>query len=104
MKYKEFLEYMECHLEGYQTFMRKARQFQSGLNANRKKENRWPEERIERVSYDMWKKAMENLYNKLKNKIKSESRLEWTSFIEKNDIFEIVNESISEMDFSDGGA
>ena len=33
MKYKEFLEYLESNLEGYNTFMRKARQFQGLQNA-----------------------------------------------------------------------
>lgn len=102
MKYKEFLEYMEKNLSGYQTFMRKARQFQAGLNIKRKKE--WPEERIERVAYEMWKKSMESLYNKINSGVKSDTRFAWTDFIEKNNIFEIVNESISEMDFSDDGA
>ena len=37
MKFKEFLEYLENNLDGYGTFLRKARQFQAGQNAKRKK-------------------------------------------------------------------
>lgn len=37
MKYKEFLEYLESNLEGYNIFMRKARQFQGLQNAKRKR-------------------------------------------------------------------
>ena len=44
---------------------------------------------------------MENLYNNLKQKINSDSRFAWTDFITKNNIFEVVNDSISEMDFSE---
>lgn len=36
MKFKEFLEYLENNLDGYGTFLRKARQFQAGQNAKRK--------------------------------------------------------------------
>lgn len=104
MKYKEFLEYLENNLTGYQTFMRKARQFQVELNAKRKKDSHWPEERIDRTAYEMWKKSMESLHNQIKGEVKSDSRFAWTDFMEKNNIFETVNESISEMSFSDEGA
>lgn len=35
MKYKEFLEYLEKNLTGYQTFMFKAMQFQRAKNVKR---------------------------------------------------------------------
>lgn len=37
MKYKEFLEYMENNLDGYQVFIQKARRYQTIENAKRKK-------------------------------------------------------------------
>lgn len=98
MKYKEFLEYIEANLEGYHIFMAKAGNFQREQNANRAKKSRWQDGRIEKATYDMWKKAMEPLYNKLKSKIKSDSRLTWTSYIEKNDIFESINEGIMNIE------
>lgn len=101
MKYKEFLEYLEASLEGYQTFMRKARQYQNSKNAKRPVKSRWSDEKIEKATYEMWKKAMENLYNNLKKEIKSELQYSWTSYIEKHEILETVNESISELDFSE---
>lgn len=104
MKYKEFLEYLETNLEGYQTFMKKARQYQSEKNAKRPAKSRWNDDKIEKAAYNMWKQAMESLYNNLKNEIKSDFRFAWTDFIEKNNIFEVVNDSISEMDFSDDAA
>lgn len=104
MKYKEFLEYLENNLEGYHTFIRKARQYQHSKNAKRPAKSRWSDEKIEKVTYEMWKKSMENLYNKLKQEIKSDSRFAWTDFVEKNNIFEVMNDSISEMDFSDDAA
>lgn len=104
MKYKEFLEYLETNLEGYHTFMRKARQYQSAKNSKRPAKSRWSDAKVEKATYEMWKKSMESLYNKLKQEIKSDSRFAWTDFMEKNNIFEVMNDSISEMDFSDDAA
>ena len=101
MKYKEFLEYLELNLEGYKTFMNKARQYQITKNLKRPAKNRWSDDKMEKASYDMWKKSMESLYNNLKKEIKSDLSLSWTSYIEKHEILETVNESISELDFSE---
>lgn len=101
MKYKEFLDYMETNLEGYQTFVRKAQQFQIAKNTKRPAKSRWDDEKIERAAYEMWKASMEALYNNLKMEIKSDLKYSWTSYIEKHEILETVNESISEMDFSE---
>lgn len=100
MKYKEFLEYLEQNLESYETFIEKAMEFQKIKNAKRQPAKRWSDEKMKKAAYDMWKKSMEPLYNKLKNEIKSDSSLAWTSFIEKHEIFESVNEGISELDFT----
>ena len=101
MKYKEFLEYLELNLEGYKTFMNKARQYQITKNLKRPAKNRWSDEKMEKASYELWRKSMESLYNNLKKEIKSDLSLSWTSYIEKHEILETVNESISELDFSE---
>ena len=102
MKYKEFLEYMENNLDGYQVFIRKARRYQTIENAKRKK--KWSDDNVEKATYEMWRKSMENLYNNLKQKIKSDSRFAWTDFINKNEILELVNEGIGDIDFSNDAA
>lgn len=102
MKYKEFLEYMENNLDGYQVFIQKARRYQTIENAKRKK--KWSDDNVENATYEMWKKSMENLYNNLKQKIKSDSRFAWTDFINKNEILELVNEGIGDIDFSNDAA
>ncbi|MFR3727718.1 hypothetical protein [Lacrimispora sp.] len=101
MKYKEFLEYMEKYLESYNTFMRKANQFQIEKNLKRPAKSRWSDEKVEKATYDMWKAAMEPLYNKLKNEIKSDFRESWISFIDKNELLENINEGISQLDFNE---
>lgn len=104
MKYKEFLEYLEKNLDGYQTFMRKALEYQAGKNAKRPPKSRWNEEKTEKAAYEMWKQSMETLYNNLKSEIKSDLPFSWVTYMEKHEILETVTESISEMDFSNDAA
>ena len=104
MKYKEFLEYLEKNLTGYQTFMFKAMQFQRVKNAERQKKDRWEDKKLEKAAGEMWKKAMETLYNNLRRELKSDIASDWTSYIEKHEILESVNESINELDFYDDAA
>ena len=102
MNFKEFLEYMEKNLDGYQIFMGKAMAFHQ--IANNKRKNKWSDGKIEKAAYDMWIKSMENLYSNLKKEVKSDFAHSWINFIKNNDILSTVNEGISEMDFSDTGA
>lgn len=104
MKYKEFLEYMEKNLEGYRIFTSKALQYQRGKNAKRAPKSRWNDEKLQKAAYSMWKMSMENLYNNLKREINSDIPSAWTSYIKENELFEIINENISDLDFSDDAA
>lgn len=99
MKFKEFLEYLENNLDGYKTFLRKAQQFQAGQNSKRKKP--WSDHEVEKAAYKMWAAAAEGLYNNLRSAIKSDYPSAWVSYIKNNDVFESLNESISELDFFD---
>lgn len=100
MKYKEFLEYLEVNLNGYETFMRKATQFQNAINLKRPPKSRWDDGKVEKTVSGMWKTAMQSLYNTLKREIDSDSEYVWKAYIEKNNILESVSESISELDFT----
>lgn len=104
MKYKEFLEFLESRLEGYNVFMYKALQFQREKDAKRPKKDRWTDERLEKAAADMWKASMQALYTNLKKTIDSDSDYAWKAYIEKNGILESVNDSISELDFTNDGA
>ena len=44
---------------------------------------------------------MENLYNTLKQEIKSDSEFAWTEFIANNSVLEGVNEGITELVFDE---
>jgi len=104
MKYKEFLEYLENNLEGYHMFITKATQYQRNKNMSRPKNSRWTEEKIEKAAYDIWKTSMENLYNNLKREIKSDNTSSWIDFMKEKELFETINESINDLDFSDDAA
>lgn len=104
MKYKEFLDYLEKNLSGYEIFMLKAMQFQHAKNAKRSPKSRWTDKKMEKATNEMWKKAMESLYNNLKREIKSEFPTEWITYIQTHEILESVNESINELDFSEEAA
>lgn len=104
MNLKEFLEFLESNLEGYNVFMHKAIQFQREKDAKRPKKDRWTDERLEKAAADMWKVSMQSLHTNLKKTIDSDSDHAWKAYIEKNGILESVNDSISELDFSNDGA
>ena len=101
MKYKEFLQYLEDNLDGYETFIRKAVEYQEGKNQRRPAKKRWNDEKVRATADDMWKKSMESLYNALKHEIKSDSEFAWTEYLKKHSILENVNEGISELVFDD---
>lgn len=103
MKYKEFLQYLEDNLSGYESFIQKAISYQEEKNQKRPAKNRWNEEKIQNSAYDMWKASMQTLYDKLRNEIKSESEFTWKNYMDKNNILESVNDGISELSFDEQG-
>jgi hypothetical protein len=103
MKYKEFLQYLEANLGAYKVFTNNAMQYQREKNSKRQPSKRWDEDKMQKASYDMWKKSMENLYNTLKREISSDIELIWLDYMEKNGIMESVNDGIRDMDFTSEG-
>lgn len=104
MKFKEFLAYLESNLDGYKVFMSKALAYQNEKNARRTGKNHWKDEKVRKAAYEMWRTSMENFYNQVKKEVNSDFPSAWVSFIEKNNLFEVLNDGIQEMDFSDDGA
>ena len=104
MKFKEFLTYLENNLDGYKVFMSKALDYQNEQNARRTGKNRWKDEKVRKAAYEMWRTSMENFYNQIKKEINSDFPSAWVSFMEKHNLFEVLNDGIQEMDFSDDGA
>lgn len=101
MRYKDFLDYLEQNLEGYKVYMKKALRFQCEKNSRRPAGKRWSDERLNKEAYNMWRMSMETLYNNLRSAIASDSVVGWIDYIRNNEIFESVNDVISELDFFD---
>lgn len=101
MKYKEFLEYLQNNLTGYETFIEKATAYQREKNKARPAKKRWDDEKVGRAVNEMWKNSMQSLYDTIKNEVKSNSSFTWIEFIQKNNILESVNDGISELDFNE---
>ena len=104
MKFKEFLDYLEKNLTGYQIFMRKALAYQTAKNLKRTPKSRWNDRKVDKAAYEVWKMSMDTLYYKIKQEVKSDSPFIWADFMRQNNILEVLNEGINEMDFSDDGA
>lgn len=98
MTFNEFLEYLEEHLEGYQVFYKKALVYQNMKNKARKKKP-WNEAKIERAVKAMWKSSVQPLYDKIKSAKGNSPKDEWIEYIEQHEIFESVNDSMSELEF-----
>lgn len=103
MKYKEFLQYPEENLSGYETFIRKATAYQEEKNHKRPAKKCWNDEKVQAAAYDMWKASMQTLYDNLNREIGSGSEFAWRDYIEKNNVLESVNDGISELSFDDQG-
>lgn len=101
MKYKDFLAYLEEHLDGYNAFMEKARVFQDAKNKKRPAKSRWEEKKVASATYEMWKKAMQPLYDNLKCEIKSDTEWLWVKYIDDHGILETINDGISELEFNE---
>lgn len=105
MTMNNFTEYMKDNLTGYQKFYEKALEFQNAKNQKRQKDKRWNEVKIERAVNDMWKKSMEVLYHKIKPEVRNNEKLfgkkAWFKYMDEKNIFEMLNESLSEVEFGE---
>lgn len=101
MKYRVFLSYLEENLDSYSAFMEKARTFQDIKNKKRPAKSRWEDKKITNATYEMWKKAMQPLYDNLKREIKSDAEWMWKDYIEKHGILETINDGISDLEFNE---
>ncbi|MDT2814323.1 hypothetical protein P7H75_05650 [Vagococcus carniphilus] len=102
MTINEFLEFLEKHLSNYNLFIEKSTEYQLEKNKKRTPKKRWDEKKINRVVNGMWKSSMQVAYDKVKSEVgvpRYDGYEKWTDFIEKNDLLEAINNSISELEF-----
>lgn len=101
MTYKEFLEYLENNFDGYEIFMEKATAYQQLMNQKRPSNSRWNESKVEKAANEMWKKAMQPLYDNLKQEIKSNISYKWTEYIEQHEVLEGLRDAMADLSFGD---
>lgn len=102
MTLNEFLVYLEKNLSNYDLFIIKAEEYQEGKNKKRPPAKRWNEKKLNKAIVGMWKQSMEVGYNNIKSqigKIQFDPYDRWVDFMNKNDILESINDSISELEF-----
>lgn len=102
MNLKEFLTYMDNNLSAKDLFYQKAMDDQLARNARRAPAKRWNETKLDRAVEKMWVELMKNVYDKFKSNINSKSSnpyQAWTTYIEKNEALENLDEMIVELEF-----
>jgi len=98
MTFNEFLEYLEENLEGYHIFYKKALAYQNMKN-NARKKKAWNDAKIERAVKAMWKTSVQPLYDKIKSAKGNSPIHEWIEYMDEHQIFESVNDSMSDLEF-----
>ncbi|MCD5184544.1 hypothetical protein IV471_04500 [Enterococcus gallinarum] len=104
MKYSEFKKLLEERLGGYEVFMMKAEEFQLVKNKARSGKAKWNENKVQRAIDAMWEQAAQNIYQTVKSmdKIPGKRSLnpyaDWVNFMEKRNLFELLSESLAEVE------
>lgn len=101
MTYREFLEYLENNFDGYEVFMEKAAAYQELKNQKRPAKSRWNENKVQKATNEMWKKAMQPLYDNLKREIKSGISYKWTEYIEQHEVLEGLRDAMADLSFDE---
>ena len=99
MTYKEFLEYLEINFNGFEVFMKKAAAFQNVKNQKRPAKSRWNDGKVEKATYEMWKKAMQPLYDNLKREVKSVISYKWIEYMEQHEVLEGLRDAMADLNF-----
>ena len=101
MTYKEFLEYLENNFDGYDIFTEKSSAYQHSKNQKRPAKSRWNENKVQKAANEMWKKAMQPLYDTLKREIKSGISYKWTKYIEQHEVLEGLRDAMADLSFDE---
>ncbi len=102
MTINEFLEFLEINLSSYDLFIEKSTEHQIEKNKKRPPKKKWDEKKMNRAVNTMWKSSMQVAYDKVKSEIgisKFDSYEKWMDFMEKNELLDAINDSISELEF-----
>ncbi|MEY8536651.1 hypothetical protein AALH30_24540 [Blautia pseudococcoides] len=101
MTYKEFLEYLENNFDGYEVFMEKAAAYQQLKNQKRPAKSRWNDGKVYKAANEMWKKAMQPLYDNLRREVKSGIDYKWIEYIEQHEVLENLRDAMVDISFNE---
>ena len=104
MKYNDFKNLLEERLSGYEVFMQKAMDFQITKNKSRSGKTKWNDKKVNKAINGMWEQAAQNIYQTVKRMDKApNSRAldpynDWLRFMEKENLFDTLSESLAEVE------
>ena len=104
MKYNDFKNLLEERLSGYEVFMQKAKEFQITKNKSRSGKARWNDKKVNKAINGMWEQAAQNIYQTVKRMDKAPNSKaldpynDWLRFMEKENLFDTLSESLAEIE------
>lgn len=102
MNLNEFQEHMESNLPALESFYDRAINYQLDKDKRRPPKKRWSEAKIENAANNMYKDLMKSIYEKVKSLVEKKEKKPsnvWIEYLEKNDMYEQINESLYEIEF-----
>ncbi len=57
--------------------------------------------KVQKAANEMWKKAMQPLYDTLKREIKSGISYKWTKYIEQHEVLEGLRDAMADLSFDE---
>ena len=79
--------------------MEKAAAYQHLKKKKRPVKSRWNENKVQKATNEMWKKAMQPLYDTLKREIKSGISYKWIEYIEQHEVLEGLRDAMADLSF-----
>lgn len=102
MNIKEFQEHMENNLNGLSSFWDRAIEYHVAENDKLTKSKRWSDDKIYNTVNRMYNQLIENMYVKVKFLVEENGKktnAQWIEFLEKNDLYEEIDESLIDVQF-----
>ena len=80
---------------------KKATEYQQNKNQKRPSKSRWNPGKVEKATNEMWKKAMQPLYDNLKREVKSAISYKWIEYIEQHEVLEGLRDAMADLNFDE---
>ncbi|MEB8263031.1 hypothetical protein [Mammaliicoccus sciuri] len=101
MNYNTFKNHMTNNLNSLDSFYEQVTEFQLEKNKGRAKKARWNEAKVQRAIDNMYEDLLKNIYQQVKIQIEKNGKKtesQWIEFLENNEIYENLDQSIYEIE------